>query len=94
MDELANVYEVIDLYNQVISSYSGNNAVQTKQTVFSTTRRLLTYVLVIARGLIHMIEKYAANPDQLQNGNMYFISAHELQHRLNTLLTKRCIWYV
>ena len=37
LDDLANVYEVVDSYNQVISSYLGNNTVQTKQIVFAST---------------------------------------------------------
>ena len=52
LDDLANVYEVVDSYNQVISSYLGNNTVQTKQIVFASTQRLLAYVVVIARGLL------------------------------------------
>ena len=52
LDALANVYEVVDAYNQVISSYLGNNTIQTKQIVFAATQRLLTYVVVIARGLL------------------------------------------
>ena len=50
LDDLANVYEVVDSYNQVISSYLGNNTVQTKQIVFASTQRLLAHVVVIARG--------------------------------------------
>ena len=44
LDDLANVYEVVDSYNNVISSYLGNNTIQTKQIVFAFTQRLLTYV--------------------------------------------------
>ena len=56
VDELAKVYEVIDLYNEVISIYLGNNSVQTKQIVGSSVRRLFTYVAPIARSLLHMIK--------------------------------------
>ena len=38
LDDLANVYKVVDSYNQVISSYLGNDTVQTKQIVFASRR--------------------------------------------------------
>ena len=73
MDNLANVYDVIALYNQVITDYLGNNTVQTKQIVFSSTRQLLTHVVIIMRGLLHMVERYATNPDNEQRlVRMYF----------------------
>ena len=50
MEDLANVYDVIALYNQILTNYLGNNTVQTKQIVFSSTRQLLTHVVIITRG--------------------------------------------
>ena len=53
--------QVIDLYNQLMTSYLSNNSVQATQLVQSSVRRLLAYVAPIARGLSRLIETYAAN---------------------------------
>ena len=42
VDELSRVYDVIDSYNKVISLYTGNNSVQTKQILSSSIRKLLS----------------------------------------------------
>ena len=115
--ELARVYEVIDLYNQLMSSYLSNSCVQTTQLVQSSVRRLLAYIAPIARGLSRLIETYVANvnanraniqeyfaklvfalaaydllEEQLRSGSMYFISASDLQKRLDALLTQHDHW--
>ena len=61
VDELTRVYEVIDLYNQLMSAYLANNSVQTTQMVQSSVRRLLAYVAPIHRGLVGLIDTYAGN---------------------------------
>ena len=50
INELSRVYEVVDMYNQLMSGYVANNSVQTTQLVQSSVRRLLAYVSPIDRG--------------------------------------------
>ena len=61
VDELANIHEVVDAYNAIVASYLGNNAVQTKQMLHSSIRRLLSDVAPITRGLSSMLQTYAEN---------------------------------
>ena len=50
--------EVVDAYNQLVSTYLGNNATQTKGIILSSIRRTIGFVSEIRGGLVSTIQLY------------------------------------
>ena len=73
VSNLGRISEVVDAYNQLVSTYLSNNTTQTKGIMLSSIRRMLAFVSEIRRGLINTIPQYPVIPPPHQDG--YVMSA-------------------
>ena len=58
VSNLRGISEVVDTYNQLVSTYMSNNITQTKGVILSSIRRILGFVSEIRRGLFNTIRRH------------------------------------